>query len=225
MLPTLLRIAAWALALVLAAVLLYLAGAALGSLWAVNRHRHPPPQGIDVWLRSNGVHVDLILPVSTAERDWRDDFPLRSFGDPPRAPRWVAFGWGARDFFVNVREWKDLTAGAALRALMRAPTVLHVEYVADDAAIGAANAVRKIIVTRDEHAFLVRYVHSSLALDPGGRPQLLPGMGYSGNDNFYEGAGNYTPIATCNEWVNGGLKGAGLPAPLWSPFAWGLVRG
>jgi uncharacterized protein (TIGR02117 family) len=209
----------------LCAVALYLLAALIGALWQVNRDRiAPSSDGIEIWLRSNGVHVELVLPVDTAAHDWRAMFPPRTFAAGPADARWIAFGWGARDFFVHVREWKHLTFGRAARALALAPSVLHVEYLPGGEAAMPPAMGRRLEITAAEHRRLIVYVVASVERDPSGQPQLLAGLGYHGYDNFYAARGRYSPIATCNEWTNSALKQAGIRAPAWSPFAIALVR-
>ena len=84
---------ALALVLLLAAPLLYLAAALALGLWAVNADWRPTPEergGIPVWLRTNGVHADLVLPA-VAPHDFTRAFPrtaLIDFRREARPLRW-----------------------------------------------------------------------------------------------------------------------------------------
>ena len=65
---------------------LYLTAALIGSLIAVNRGWSEPDEGITIYLRSNGVHVDLILPADAQRLDWSPLLPERDFARPPPEP-------------------------------------------------------------------------------------------------------------------------------------------
>jgi len=162
------------------------------------------------------VHVDFVLPVTTAVHDWRVEFPPTSFASIPHAADHVAFGWGSREFFVHVRDWDDLTIGRALRAALFDRSVLHAEYVVEPL---PSPSTRRLVVTADQYRRIVEHVRASTVLDDDGRARLLPGLSYTPADNFYEGRGRYTLVNTCNQWVNEGLRAAGIGASLWTPFA------
>jgi uncharacterized protein (TIGR02117 family) len=218
------KIAAGCVAVVLVGLVGYLLAAVVGAAITLNADAAEPDAGTEIWLRSNGVHVELVMPVETPSVDWQAEFPMSAFVAPPRAPRWVAFGWGARDFYVNVREWRDLTAARALRALLLAPGVLHVEYLPATGNPASPGAGRRLLVSAAQLDALVAYVRATAIRDADGRPVPLPGVAYGNDDAFFEANGRYSPMATCNEWVNVALKRAGVRTVAWAPFAPALVR-
>jgi len=177
--------------------------------------RYGPP-AVAIWLRMTPVHVDFVLPATTPVHDWRVEFPPESFTAVPSRATHLAFGWGSRDFFVHVREWDDLTLGRAFRAALFDRSVLHAEYVVEPAASPTA---RRLVVSADQYRRIVEHVRASVVLEDSGRARLLPGLGYTPADNFYEGRGRYTLVTTCNQWVNIGLRAGGIDTALWTPFA------
>src|SRR5690606_4828699 len=60
--------------IVLALLLFALAGW-IGSSLPRNADWQEPQQGIEIMVGTNGVHTELILPLVTAQKDWRFDFP------------------------------------------------------------------------------------------------------------------------------------------------------
>ena len=52
---------------------------------------------------------------------------------------------------------------------------------------------------------------------------LLPGKGFDGNDDLFRSGLSYHALHTCNTWMNGIFKKAGLKACLWTPFSWRLI--
>ena len=99
----------------LAAILL-LYGAAV---WLLPRIKSPGrPEGepeITVWLLSNGVHTDIVVPTFSSEADWRAVFPAEHTRSQEYAP-WLAIGLGDKNFYLTTPTWADLKFGTALKA-------------------------------------------------------------------------------------------------------------
>lgn len=191
----------------------YVLIALLFGLVPVNRGA-PPKGEHTIHLTTNGVHLQLILPREQLSPALAQGLPLHA------DTRHVGFGWGDAEFYLNTPEWADLTMRrAVLAAFVPSPTLVHV--------------VRHRTVKQDwiaiplgaEHlAALDAYLVGSFATDNGGHKVLLPDEGYGTNDDFMHGNGHYTALRTCNTWVNDGLKTAGLPASLWTPFDFAVLR-
>jgi hypothetical protein len=63
------------------------------ALVPVNGDFRPAPDGIAVYVRTNGVHAELVLPTRADNTDWSKDHPasdMRALGAPMP---WIAFGW------------------------------------------------------------------------------------------------------------------------------------
>ncbi len=129
----------------------------------------------------------------------------------------MQFGWGERNFYLNTPEWKDLTVSTALNAmLLPSRTAVHVTYWGREPSLEESR--HKLLVTPEELAKLETYIKQSLALSKAGAHMRIAGAHYHDSDVFYEGQGSYHLFRTCNNWTNTGLKNAGLPAVVWSPF-------
>ena len=200
----------------------YLALAVLLGLLAVNRDFRPtPPEagGVTVYLRTNGVHAELVLPAA-APYDWRAELPPAEVVEAARlaatpTPGWIAFGWGDRDFFIRTRTWRDLNVGAAASALLGlGPAAMHVEYLARPQDYRA----QRIDLAPTQYARLVEGLRAGFARDAAGRPRRIDDPGYFDTDAFYEGAGRYSARLTCNEWIRRVLEGAGVRTAAWAPF-------
>jgi uncharacterized protein (TIGR02117 family) len=172
-------------------------------------------RGVPVYLRTNGVHAELILPTRANGVDWSLDFPatdMRALAEP--LP-WVAFGWGDRGFFVNTPNWSDLKASTALWAISGlGDGAMHVEYIETPRAYKA----RELLLSREEYARLASYIHGSFRRGQSDRPIRINAPGYFEADAFYEAVPNYKLWFTCNDWVRRALTVTGVRAPLWSPF-------
>src|SRR4029450_8528555 len=58
---------------------------------------------VRIFVRSNEIHTDLVLPVTCDDPaiDWRERFPPTHFQSDVRDYRYVAVGWGNRQFYVE----------------------------------------------------------------------------------------------------------------------------
>ena len=197
---------------------LYLLAALVGSLIPVNRDWTEPRQGITIYIADNGVHADLIMPVSAAGLDWAPLVPRSDMAAPPPGARWVAFGAGERHVYLDTPTWSDITLRTAWAGFAGGSRVVHVDYVANP-----TYSARELRVTPEQYRRLWAAVRASFALDRVGRPIRIDHPGYGPSDAFYDGIGRASAIHTCNQWLASRLRLAGVKAPLWSPFVEGLV--
>jgi len=193
----------------------FLSAVALGRI-PVNADWHPPEEGPTIFVLSNGVHVDLVLPARCGDRNFREALSLSDGSGLEQGAQWVAFGWGERRFYLETQKWADLKLSTALAAVfLPTPTLMHVTFLWRTPR-ESENCVR-LKVTEEQLERLAVYVNSRFARDEG---QLvpIPGEGYGHNDEFYEATGSYHAFNTCNDWANRGLAESGLRAAFWSPF-------
>jgi uncharacterized protein (TIGR02117 family) len=207
-----------ALALLGAAVVLpaaYLLVALILALIPLNADFRETRNGIPIYLRTNGVHAELVLPTRSARLDWSADHPaghMRKLGAPMA---WIAFGWGDAAFFATTPTWGDLKLRTALVALGGlGEGAMHVEYLSNP----AAYAGRELRLSPAQFADLVEYIRGSFTRTPDGRPIRLEAPGYFDTDAFYAAEPTYTFWMTSNEWVRRGLAAAGVRTPAWAPF-------
>ena len=207
-------------AAVVIVIVLYVIVAMISSMIPVNTSQ--PVSGKDhvIYIRSNGIHTDIVMPVKNELVNWLglvDPAHTRA-GDINL--QYLAFGWGDREFYKNTPEWNDLTPGVAFKALfLDSPAAIHVKFkhfvINDDHTI-------PIKVTSEQYLKLADYIKSSFTLDENGAAQNIRGLNYELSDAFYQANGSLTMLNTCNTWTNKALKSAGLRASLWTPFTEGI---
>ena len=177
----------------------------------------PTGSGTVLYVVTNGVHTDLVVPVRSPVLDWSVPLPYRDFGRVDSTFQYVSFGWGDQGFYLNTPTWNDLTAGTAFRALFGlGPSAMHVGYWQRAPAVGAHS--RRLVVSDAQYRALVGYIRGSFQTDAAGRFQPLAGAHYDAEDAFYVAHGRYNLLRTCNVWTNGGLRQLGVRTPVWSPF-------
>ena len=207
-----------ALGMSLAVPALYLLAALVGSLVPVNRGWTEPPQGTTVYIADNGIHVDIVMPVSAQGLDWGRLIPRTDMAATDPNARWVAFGSGEERVYLNTPTWWDITPRTILAALVGGNRVMHVEYVASP-----NYAVRQVRLRPEEYRRLWAAIRADFALDARGRPQRIAHPGYGPSDAFYRAVGRESAFRTCNSWAANWLRLAGVKTSLWPPFARGLV--
>jgi uncharacterized protein (TIGR02117 family) len=196
---------------------LYLLAALVGSVVPINGGWSEPAEGTTIYLADNGVHADIVMPVNAQGLDWRPLFPVRDFAAADPDARWIAFGAGDERVYLNTPTWWDLTPRTAWSALAGGRRVMHVEYIPDP-----SYAVREIRLRPAEYRRLWAAIRADLALQRG-HPLRIDHPGYGYSDAFYRATGKASAFRTCNTWVAGRFRLAGIKTSSWPPFVPGLV--
>ncbi|UKN00153.1 TIGR02117 family protein [Paracrocinitomix mangrovi] len=174
-----------------------------------------------IFIRSNGIHTDICVPVSNDLQDWNeflnaDDFKSRSNAT------YYSFGWGDRDFYTVIKTWDDFSFPIAFKALMvPTETAMHVEAL--NYTPSASDHCLSFEITDEGYKKLCEYIESSFYIKDS-KPLLIPEITYYGYDRFYEANNSYHVFETCNSWTNAGLKNAGVKTAAWNIFAISLMK-
>ena len=200
---------------ILAVPAIYLLLALIGSLIPVNSAWKEPQQGITVYIADNGIHADIVMPVSAQGLEWSRVMARPGGADDAR---WIAFGSGEERVYLNTPTWLDITPRTIWSALTGGKRVMHVEYVPSP-----AYAARQIRLRPEEYRRLWAAIRADLVLDRQGRPERLAHPGYGPFDAFYRARGKESAIRTCNTRVADWLRLAGVKTSLWPPFVEGLT--
>ncbi len=167
---------------------------------------------VTIYLRSNGVHTDICLPVNSETVNWNRIFPLADFKDSTRRA-FIGIGWGDKGFFLNTPTWAELKFSTAFNAIfLPSGTAMHVEYMD---APKTSEKIKTIQISKKRYSDLVKFIRKSFAYK-NKRLQLIKGKGYWGRDNFYEASGKYHLFNTCNVWTNEALKSANIRTSIFS---------
>ena len=162
---------------------------------------------------SNGVHLDLVIERKQLDPGFARQLQL------PAGTRYVAFGWGDKNFYLHTPEWKDLTAPTAFKAVfLKSESAMHVTAYKKPRAHW-----EKTRICRQQMDMLLLYISKSFQYDGDGQIIPIGSNAYGYNDRFYHAHGSFSLFKTCNVWVNAGLKEAEVPTSLWSPFAFGVL--
>ncbi len=167
-----------------------------------------------IYLSTNGVHLDIILPLELMDESLLQDLVIEN------QEKYLAFGWGDEGFYLNTPTWGDLTFKTAFKAMfLKSTTLMHVTRHSQKRASWTS-----ITISNEELNKLNAFILQSFYLDSEGRKVELPNTGYHNYDHFYKALGSYSSIKTCNSWANSGFKKSGLKAAFWTPFDFGLLN-
>ena len=196
-----------------AALVFYLTSAVILSLIPTKPARTVCPGNHTVYITSNGVHLDLVVPTRLLNGELQRELKL------PDRVSFVAFGWGDKEFYVNTPHWEDLKLSVALRALfINSESALHVVWIPSFQREWAG------VPLCDEQVLLInQYLDHAFKRGEDGNIQEIQAAGYTDRDKFYLANGSFNGINTCNNWVNGALKHAQVRTSIWSPFDKGIL--
>jgi uncharacterized protein (TIGR02117 family) len=215
------RIALKSLGALLAIPLAYLLAALVLGAIPANAGWREAKTGVPIFVRTNGVHTWLMVPLVNDEMDWRPLVPAKHLRDPRYGGNYVAFGYGNREFYLNTPTWGDLSPRTAALALFgRGTSLVHADHDTDPRPEAYQ---RPLTLSHAEYARLVDYMKASFRLDSSGRSMPLIGRGYGPSDMFYEGLGSYNAFRDCNQWTGEALRHAGVRTGLWTPFSQSIM--
>lgn len=201
----------------------YLTIALIGITIPINSDYKPEEGDIEIFIISNGVHTDVCLPVKSKLINWAKYIDSSPFEGILLDPEYISIGWGDKGFFLDTPEWSDLTFSTAINAtFLPSPTAMHVSYF--DFTPKETESVRRCKITFEKYMELITFIKHSFLLNNNSLPVLIPNVGYTETDNFYEAKGNYHLFKTCNTWTNNALAIAGVKTSLLALFEKGILR-
>jgi len=180
-----------------------------------------PTKDIAIYIKTNGVHTDIVVPLKTEQIDWSKEirFADTQLKDSSQI-NYLAMGWGDKGFYLETPTWADLKFSTAFKAAFAlSSTAMHTCFYKS---MKESNSCKKIMISKEQYARLIDYINSSFQLNTGGKFMPIANAHYNDTDAFYEANGSYSLFHTCNTWANNGLKACGLRACLWTPFDTGI---
>jgi len=204
-------------------VILYLALGFYLSIIPVNRfaQAQESTEEITIYILSNGVHTDIVVPIKTDIIDWSETVKFENtIGKDSRA-NLIAFGWGDKSFYMETPTWADLKFTVAFKAVFALSTsAIHATFYRQ---LTENEKCKSIRISREQYSRLVEYLLSSFRKDEAGNViHIETNANYGYNDAFYEAHGRYNLFYTCNTWANDALKACDQKACLWTAFDTGI---
>lgn len=183
----------------------------------------PSDENVTIYLWSNGVHTDFVVPTVSPYENWSDIFLPHHVKDG-QARAWTAIGWGDKGFYLNTPTWAQLKASTALKAVSgTSSSAMHVTFY-DDEQLATCQNCAKLSITPAQYQILIAYIKKDITWQNHQAIVIDTTAQYGDTDAFYEAQGSYFLFYTCNTWVNEGLKAMGVPSALWTITDKGILR-
>jgi len=193
-------------------IILYLLVIFIVSRITVNATDSDTAQDVVIYIKTNGVHTDIVVPVKNSIKDWSDEVKpeLATVNDK----QFVGFGWGDKGFYLNTPQWSDLKVSTACyAAFYLGSSAMHATFFDQ---IKEGPKCVKLTISKQEYEKLATYIASDFQFDKNHNTILIADAAYGDHDSFYEAKGRYSFLYTCNSWANAALKASGQKAALWT---------
>lgn len=176
---------------------------------------------IPIYIYTNGVHTDIVMPVKNDIHDWSSKIPFSDTKSGKTDYQFVGIGWGDKGFYLDTPTWADLKFSTAFKAAFwMNESAMHSSFYRS---MTEADDCKKIMVSRSQYRKLIDFVDAKFDKDDLGNYILIPTNAvYGDNDAFYDAKGRYSFLNTCNTWANDALKAAGQKAAFWTPSDYGI---
>lgn len=176
---------------------------------------------IPIYIYTNGVHTDIVMPVKNDLQDWSTKIPFANTKSKKTDYQYVGIGWGDKGFYLDTPTWADLKFSTAFNAAFwLSDSAMHCSYYSK---MTVADDCKMMMISKSQYRELVKFVDEKFDKDANGNYILIPTDAvYSDNDAFYDAKGKYSFLNTCNTWANDALKSAGQKAALWTPSDYGI---
>lgn len=201
-------------------LLIYGISAVVFSIIPVNKNQSENNKEYTIYIKSNGVHTDLVLPIKTDLKDWSEKIKFENIKSKDSTHHYLAFGWGDKGFYLDTPEWSDLKFSTAFKAAFNLGTsAMHTTFYKQ---IQETENCIKIEISKEQYQKLITFIEASFQYDTNGNPIFIEATTYGKNDSFYEAHRTYNLFYTCNTWANQALKKADLKAAFWTPADKGI---
>lgn len=178
---------------------------------------------IPIYIYTNGVHTDIVMPIKNDLQDWSRKIPFGNTKSKKTDYQYIGIGWGDKGFYLDTPTWADLKFSTAVKAAFwLSDSAMHCTYYNT---MKEGNDCKMIMISRNQYQNLVKFVEDKFDRDQNGNFMLIPTNAvYGDNDAFYDAKGTYSFLYTCNTWSNNALKAAGQKAALWTPSDFGIFQ-
>lgn len=181
------------------------------------------PKNISIYIYTNGMHTDLVLPIKNEIMNWSEKISFENTKSKKTDYQYVGIGWGDKGFYLETPTWADLKISTALKAgFWLSQSAMHCTFYYQ---MTENEDCKKIMLTEKQYQNLIHFIQNTFEKDQNNHFILIKTDAvYDDNDAFYEAKGRYNFAQTCNTWANQGLKVAGQKSALWTATDKGIFR-
>ena len=200
----------------------YLLIVTLLSFVSVNEDLVENQNEIPIYILTNGVHTDVVLPIKNEHHDWTSQLKFEHTKSKDTTNQYVAFGWGDKGFYLETPTWADLKPSTAIKAASGlSSSAMHVTFYKS---LKENKSCKKIQISLENYKKIIAFINESFLTKSGEFLKIETDAVYGKQDVFYEANGSYSLFYTCNSWANQALKAANQKAALWTISDSGIFR-
>lgn len=200
----------------------YLLIVTLLSFVSVNEDFAENQKEIPIYILTNGVHTDIVLPIKNEYHDWTSQLKFEHTKSKDTTYQFVALGWGDKGFYLETPTWADLKASTAVKAATGlSSSAMHVTFYKS---LKENKSCKKIQISLENYKKMIAFINESFQTKSGEFLKIETDAVYGKQDVFYEANGSYSLFYTCNSWANQALKTANQKAALWTISDSGIFR-
>lgn len=201
-------------------IILYVLAAVGLSRITVNTDQKDKKEEVTIYILSNGVHTDIVVPVRNNIYDWSKQIKFSHTKAKDSSATYLAMGWGDKGFYLNTPTWGDLKFSTAFKAATGLSTsAMHCTFYHS---LKENSKCKKISISKEDYKKLISYIKGSFVMSKNTISKIDTKAVYGNNDAFYEAKGSYNLFFTCNTWANDALKAAHQKAAFWTPYEEGI---
>ncbi|MDR0802812.1 TIGR02117 family protein [Fluviicola sp.] len=186
------------------------------SPFTVSKEITTDPKTELIYISSNGIHSDVILPIRHPLMNWETTLNIQQMLAVDTFQTHLKFGWGDKNFFLRTKEWSDMEVGTVVGTVFgRSPGAMHL-ILCTPKDLDKASLV-KIRLTGKQYQRLCSFVKHSFLFE-NRKVKMIENHPYGTYDFFFDSSLEYNMTYTCNTWTNNALKQAGQHVGIWTPF-------
>ena len=157
---------------------------------------------IPIYIYTNGVHTDIVMPVKNDLQDWSSKIPFSNVRSGQTDYNYIGIGWGDKGFYLDTPTWADLKFSTAFKAAFwLSESAMHCTYYKT---MKEGSDCKMVMISRAQYKDLIQFVEAKFDKDQNGNFILIPTDAvYSDND---------------------ALKAAGQKAAFWTPSDFGIFQ-
>lgn len=177
---------------------------------------------ISIYILTNGVHTDLVLPIKNQYKNWSTQIKYSNTIAKDTTAKLIAMGWGDKGFYINTPTWADLKFSTAFKASTSlSSSAMHCTFYKG---LNETKNCKKITISTIDYIKLVQYIEASFQENNKEFSYIKTNAVYGKNDAFYDAKGSYNLFYTCNTWANSALKTANQKAAIWTVTDTGIFQ-
>lgn len=182
----------------------------------IDKKETTAPKVNEVIIIPEGIHTDILLPIRSARIDWGKELYLENELKVDTFQTHLKFGYGDKNFFMQTKNWGDLTAETLFRTIFGINEgAVHINLCSPR----DLDTAKIITLKMSDKQFnkLIHFIKNSIKWT-NGLPEQITKHPYSRYDFFFNASNDYSVAYTCNCWTNEGLKKSEQKAGFWTPF-------